>query len=273
MADQDDENEFSDGGLDGLPQSTLQELEDKAISSTQHHVTAQRLRQHTRVTKPYKLSIPSNPKQEPLLPPNPPSSDYGLDDDEDVVDLDESSRVLQPSYAPAQHGNVSHTHALDTSIDTLQDNEYGELHDPMDLAPAHEPYSAYPTNQHGYATSRGLDLKHFEARIKKVTPKGFNAAEECPTDRRSSSNANWRLQRRQSGERLARLQLYDPNIRRTPTNMSDDWPSYRNCTSKKLRNKRLKSRPQERRERFSPPTSDSWSTTLPKNSSGIRGSS
>lgn len=80
---------FDDADFDNLPPNTLQELEQKAFSSTQRNVTA------------------------PLQPPNletndcgnaSPSSDYGLDD-EDVVDLDAQDNSLAarfPRSAPPQ---------------------------------------------------------------------------------------------------------------------------------------------------------------------------
>jgi hypothetical protein len=60
----DDEFDFSDDDLDDLPANTLQHLEASAIRATQHQATAA------------------------------PESDYGLDDGEEVINLDE---------APGQH--------------------------------------------------------------------------------------------------------------------------------------------------------------------------
>lgn len=94
MANQDDENDFSDGDLDALPHSTIYQLESNALSSTQSHVAALRSKNYNKVTRPYKLSVPQRPTSQPI--PNPPSSDYGFDD-EDVIDLDEPSMLIQPA--------------------------------------------------------------------------------------------------------------------------------------------------------------------------------
>jgi hypothetical protein len=90
----DEFNEYSDGALDDLPDDDLYELETAAILSTQHQKSAL-------LTSPQALSrnaphqtnrVPSyktNPHSAPAKTnPEPPSSDYGYDD-EIVVDLDE----------------------------------------------------------------------------------------------------------------------------------------------------------------------------------------
>lgn len=110
MADQDDEDYFSDNGLEDLPQSTIQDLEFRALSSTQQHVAALRYKQYNQATRPFKLSVPSNgyqrsaPPSASALPPDPASSDYGSDglDDEDVIDLDEPSLLILPASGPPQ---------------------------------------------------------------------------------------------------------------------------------------------------------------------------
>lgn len=112
MADQDDEIDFSDSGLDALPQSTLQDLEYHALSSTQQKVAAVRSKQYNKARRPYYLSRPSpssvlvevqEQEQDPNPYPNPdtPSSDeYGEFNDEDVIDLDEPSLLIQPASGP-----------------------------------------------------------------------------------------------------------------------------------------------------------------------------
>lgn len=123
MADQDEEDYFSHDGLEDLPQSTLQDLELRALSSTQHHVAAPHYKQYKQGTRPFKLSVPSNgwqrsaPPSQSALPPHPPSSDYGLDD-EDVIDLDEPSFLIQPASGPPQikiagqsNGRAQQTHS------------------------------------------------------------------------------------------------------------------------------------------------------------------
>ncbi|KAF2654864.1 hypothetical protein K491DRAFT_599979 [Lophiostoma macrostomum CBS 122681] len=74
--DNDDDFDFSDDGLDDLPANTLQQLETTAIQATQH-------------------------------PPRhgAPASDYGLDDGDEVINLDEQSILprAEPWPPVAQH--------------------------------------------------------------------------------------------------------------------------------------------------------------------------
>lgn len=137
MADQeDDENYFSDDGLDGLPQSTLQELEQRAISSTQQQIAALRVKQRNQAVRPYKLSVPSNGWQQPVpsrittpAAHEPPSSDYGLDD-EDVIDLDEPSLANQSNAGPPQR--LAHTDLAQqvsyAEADYQYDQDYNQDH-------------------------------------------------------------------------------------------------------------------------------------------------
>ena len=133
-----DEDFFSDDDLDGIPDNTLAELEQNAISSTQRAFTTKAAPQPPRqFQKPINnVSIPTRPAtangntawrppqprvQQP--PPQPfrqqsvhqtstlpasapaPSSDYGFDD-EDVIDLDEPSMVIQPACGPSTRVNT-----------------------------------------------------------------------------------------------------------------------------------------------------------------------
>ena len=160
MADQEDENDFSDSGLDLdlLPQSTLRDLEHNAISSTQQQVAARRQKQYHQVTRPFKLSAPSNrwPSQvsnRPSVPPvtrdpSPPSSDYGFDE-EDVVDLDEPPLALRSNLpvtkpttaAPTSNPVNDYNHSAD--VDASAPPTYAE--GPIDYetdqtAPPDAPY-------------------------------------------------------------------------------------------------------------------------------------
>ncbi|KAK4541820.1 hypothetical protein LTR36_007352 [Oleoguttula mirabilis] len=120
---------FSDDDLDGIPDNTLQELEQHALSSTQRAKSTtlptqrQFQKQRTNVSIPSRPATanrntswrPPQPRPQPLRrahpqahlqpldappasAPEPPSSDYGFDD-EDVVDLDEPSPIIQPAAA------------------------------------------------------------------------------------------------------------------------------------------------------------------------------
>lgn len=68
----DDEFDFSDHDLDDLPANTLQQLETTAICATQHHRNDSAAH----------------------------GSDYGLDDGDEVVNLDDEADA--PGFAPAQ---------------------------------------------------------------------------------------------------------------------------------------------------------------------------
>ncbi|KAK5709181.1 hypothetical protein LTR17_020005 [Elasticomyces elasticus] len=126
-----DEDFFSDDAFDDLPDDTLQQLEQNAISSTQRARAAgpaSRFPPNNRLGSNYNLSAaapvksklpwrPPQPQSRPQSPqppqyipqappasaPAPPSSDYGLDDEEDIINLDEPSMVIQPASGPHTH--------------------------------------------------------------------------------------------------------------------------------------------------------------------------
>lgn len=174
MADQgDDENYFSDDGLDGLPQSTLNELEQRAVSSTQQQIAARRVKQYHQAARPYKLSVPSNGWQQPVqarttsLPPaqEPPSSDYGLDD-EDVVDLDEPSLLPQPASAP-QHFAQNNFAQQDTYAEA--DYHYDQGYAAQDHDSLYQNGQQYSEIQHpGSPNNAQPDLLALQARVKEV---------------------------------------------------------------------------------------------------------
>ncbi|KAK5674967.1 hypothetical protein LTS10_012379 [Elasticomyces elasticus] len=121
-----DEDFFSDDAFDDLPDDTLQQLEQNAISSTQRAKAAgpasrfppnNRLGSNSNLSAaaPVKSKLPWRPPQPqsrplpqpqyipqapPASAPAPPSSDYGLDDEEDIINLDEPSMVIQPASGP-----------------------------------------------------------------------------------------------------------------------------------------------------------------------------
>ncbi|KAK4892115.1 hypothetical protein LTR27_009299 [Elasticomyces elasticus] len=136
-----DEDFFSDDAFDDLPDDTLQQLEQNAISSTQRARAAgpasrfppnNRLGSNNNVSAaaPVKSKLPWRPPQPqsrpqslqppqyvpqapPASAPAPPSSDYGLDDEEDIINLDEPSMVIQPASGPHTHNfsNNNNNHA------------------------------------------------------------------------------------------------------------------------------------------------------------------
>lgn len=129
MTAMDDEDFFSDDGLDGLPDATLRQLEQAAAQRSTQATKATsvvpaaaaapppplRKQAHTaaslnrpgsanrnvpfRPPQPSRPSQPKVPSAPPASAPRPPSSNYGYDD-EDVIDLDEPSMVIQPASRP-----------------------------------------------------------------------------------------------------------------------------------------------------------------------------
>ncbi|KAK5138586.1 hypothetical protein LTR08_000174 [Meristemomyces frigidus] len=115
-----EEDFFDDDDFGDIPDNTLQQWEEQAWSSTQRAkavdipsrpATANRSAawrppqpQAQRQAVPQaRVQLPSAP---PASAPAPPSSDYGFDD-EDVIDLDEPSMVIEPAsslHAPSNPG-------------------------------------------------------------------------------------------------------------------------------------------------------------------------
>ena len=126
----DDDDFFSDDDLDTIPDATLQQLEQAAVQRSTQATRATsvvsvappplRKQAHTAASLnrpgsvnrnvPFRPPQPSRPSQAtqgwvkvpsapPASAPRPPSSDYGYDD-EDVIDLDEPSMVIQPASRP-----------------------------------------------------------------------------------------------------------------------------------------------------------------------------
>ncbi|KAI5195021.1 hypothetical protein E4T39_08412 [Aureobasidium subglaciale] len=129
--DDDLDLDFDESALDQLPQSTLQDLEFSALSSTQRDVAARRQRQYQQATRPLKLTRPSlppatNPPPPPINAPASPESDYGLDDDEEVLDLNHDTSHFQPqlqqSYVQPANLNLSYHQPEPIAIDDAPPN-------------------------------------------------------------------------------------------------------------------------------------------------------
>lgn len=117
MAAREDDLDFDESGLDQLPQSTLQNLESNAISSTQRSVAANRQRQYRETTRAFRLTRPRSPVSVPVpsapvpapelavaptpapAAPSSPGTDYGFDDDEEVFDLNDPTIQFQPDVS------------------------------------------------------------------------------------------------------------------------------------------------------------------------------
>jgi hypothetical protein len=142
MAALDHDLDFDDSALEQLPQSTLQNLELNAISSTQREVAARKQRQFQQTTKPLRLTRPSLPPVTAPAPtttsfnaPNSPESDYGLDDndDEEVLDLNADTTIYQPllhqDYAISANKNTYHLPTEPILIDDAPP-KYDQLENP-----------------------------------------------------------------------------------------------------------------------------------------------
>ncbi|KAI7221043.1 hypothetical protein KC333_g2005 [Hortaea werneckii] len=193
-----DEDFFSDDDLDAVPDNTLAELEQNAISSTQRP-PPDFPRQSRKPVNDH-VSIPSRPAHQakqtawrppqprvppaaiapqhrpdnnpPVSAPAPPSSDYGFED-EDVVDLDEPSMVIQPASGP----NTRHPtqHAQQSSA-TARYNRKAALDPETEAAfaaadaelGAHEPGQwahAPPLTSRANGPNSTLDVSSLQSRI------------------------------------------------------------------------------------------------------------
>lgn len=123
--------DFDDSNLDQLPQSTLQNLEQSALSSTQREVAARKQWHYQQTTKPLRLTRPSLPPvTAPAVDtasfnaPKSPESDYGLDDndDEEVLDLNADTTIFQPqlhqNYVQPLVNSANH---LSTEVNATHD--------------------------------------------------------------------------------------------------------------------------------------------------------
>ncbi|KAJ9619235.1 hypothetical protein H2203_008564 [Taxawa tesnikishii (nom. ined.)] len=163
MADLDDENYFSDNGFDELPVNTLQDLEQRAVLSTQQE-TAIGIRQPFHQQKAQKTANGNNAWHDrqtaTVVAPGsftePPSSDYGLDD-EDVIDLDEPSLVIQPASGPPARAprNAVPVHAHREAQPGAEDS-FRSAYSQQEAAPAG-----------GYA-GPDFDVSELEARIQEL---------------------------------------------------------------------------------------------------------
>jgi hypothetical protein len=96
--DDDDDFGFSDSDLDDLPANTLQHLEANAVRATQHQQQAG------------------------------PESDYGLEDGDEVVNLDDDNPAAHHAYSAAapQYTQPQPDHAYDDSHGQQQQQLYAD---------------------------------------------------------------------------------------------------------------------------------------------------
>ncbi|KAG9836781.1 hypothetical protein KCU68_g10685, partial [Aureobasidium melanogenum] len=175
----DQDLDFDDSNLDQLPQSTLQNLEQSAISSTQRDVAARKQWHYQQTTKPLRLTRPSLPPvTAPAVTaatsfnaPNSPESDYGLDDndDEEVLDLNADTTIYQPqlhqNYLQPANDNPSYL-TTETNVTHDAPPRYDQLN------------HVAPTLQPGETTAIDAYVKKLEAELNAVRLSLQNANDE-----------------------------------------------------------------------------------------------
>ena len=110
--DQDLQNDFDDDlDLDDLPANALNELEHRALQSTQRGATSRSIAYGRLAVESHQVHeyVQHGRKEQYIQPPGletgyiePPSSDYGFDD-EDVIDLDAHPAFTEQCYAKPVH--------------------------------------------------------------------------------------------------------------------------------------------------------------------------
>lgn len=193
------EDEFGDDGLEELPDTTLLDLEHQAASTQQarvHSNTASQ-RQHIHTYGAAGLSRdydarkaawrPPQPRPQPRPPasaPDPPSSDYGFDD-EDVVDLDEPSTVTQPSNSlpDRRRAGPASRHTSKPPLDPETEAAFAaadaELGAPHVAQWTYENHIRREPNDAFHVTSlqaRVAELEAEQARLKRAEEDARNAA-------------------------------------------------------------------------------------------------
>ncbi|KAK6002082.1 hypothetical protein QM012_001720 [Aureobasidium pullulans] len=157
----DQDLDFDDSNLDQLPQSTLLNLEQSAISSTQREVAARKQWHYQQTTKPLRLTRPSLPpvaapavNTASFNAPKSPESDYGIDDndDEEVLDLNADTTIYQPQL----HQNYVQSANEDTN------------HLPAESNVTHEAPPRYDQLDHVAPTLQSGDAAAIEAHVKKL---------------------------------------------------------------------------------------------------------
>ncbi len=110
--DQDLQDDFDDDlDLDDLPANALNELEHKALQSTQRGATSRSIAYDRLAVESHQVPeyVQHERKEQFIQPPGPetgyiepPSSDYGFDD-EDVIDLDAHPALTGQCYTKPVH--------------------------------------------------------------------------------------------------------------------------------------------------------------------------
>ena len=217
------EDDFGDDdSFDAIPDNTLQQLEQRAVSSTQRPRSNGALsapKQPAKQIQTYGVQglsragnanngswRPPQPVRQrqpsaavspddapPASAPNPPSSDYGFDD-EDVIDLDEPSMVIQPtstasalptrppphpaapsarraSRAPLDPETQAAFAAADAELGAVQSNQWTQA-----------PHLQPPTNNNGLDVSalqsRIAELEAESARLRHAEQEARHAAQQ-----------------------------------------------------------------------------------------------
>lgn len=100
----DDDFDFSDHDLDDLPANTIEQFEAAAIRATQHPRTQAQSQTQTQTQ-------PQTQRQHAA-----PGSDYGLDDGDEVINLDH-----EDGFAQGQHGHAHDPYDTYDSYDAYEE--------------------------------------------------------------------------------------------------------------------------------------------------------
>ncbi|OBW63972.1 MAG: Uncharacterized protein AUREO_059610 [Aureobasidium pullulans] len=189
MAALDDDLDFDESGLDQLPQSTLQDLELNALSSTQREIAARRQSQYRQIVRPLKLTRPSLPPvpapaatTASLNAPHSPESDYGLDDnidDEEVLDLNADTTTYEPQLQHTYAQSIANNEPYHAAVN---DPYHASVNDPivLDDAPPdyHNVNRAVPHVQPDDTPAIDAHIKKLEAELNAVRLSLQNAKDQ-----------------------------------------------------------------------------------------------
>ncbi|KAH9870859.1 hypothetical protein J1614_006431 [Plenodomus biglobosus] len=119
--------DFSDPDLDDLPANTLHHLEANAIRATQQQ---QQQQQKGQQQQQQQKQQQQQHQQQPPSQPNPePESDYGLDDGDEVINLDETTTTVAAAAAAATAAATTPT-TITTTRPQYTASQAHEYHNP-----------------------------------------------------------------------------------------------------------------------------------------------
>ena len=151
----DDDDYFLADDLDDLPANTLQDLEYRAILSTQQHANSVALPRRQPYGQHARRNIGTSNRQPPTRNESattgsievPDGSDYGFDD-EDVINLDEPSTIYDTALRPSRDRDKSIVQNQQSKA-IQNDKNYPQSYELAHRA-GDNSHSPYPSN--GYAS-------------------------------------------------------------------------------------------------------------------------